>query len=215
MTEPSPRSTIKRLPDRAAYDPDTIYSILDEGFVCHVGIVEDGYPVVIPTTYARDGDSVLIHGSPASRTLRNAKAEGVDVCLTVTLVDGLVIARSGFHHSMNYRSVVVFGNAKPIEDDDERDAALDQIVKTLVPGRIDNIRRMTRKESRGTAVLRLSLAEASAKVRTGGPVDEPEDYELPIWAGVIPVSVHFGTPIPDAALQHEIPVPSHIAHYRR
>jgi len=215
MSAPSERTTAKRLPDRASYDAGTIHAILDEGFVCHVGIVEEGYPVVIPTAYARDGDSVLIHGSPASRTLRNAKSEGVEVCLTVTLVDGLVIARSGFHHSMNYRSVVVFGNAKPIDDGAERDAALDLIVETLVPGRLDVVRPMTRNESKGTTVLRLSLAEASAKVRTGGPIDEPEDYELPIWAGVIPVTTEFGNPIVDSALRQNISVPDHISNYHR
>jgi len=212
---PTPRTEIRRVPERGHHDRATIEAILDEGYVCHLGINDDGTPVVVPTLYARDGDSVLIHGSPASRTLRAAKRAGVEVCLTVTLVDGLVIARSGFHHSMNYRSVMVFGKAVPITDDDERTAALDHIVETLVPGQVGMIRPITTTESKGTTVLRLPLDEASAKVRTGGPKDEPEDYDLPVWAGVIPIDVHYGTPIPDPDLTHDLSVPDHIAGYRR
>ncbi len=212
---PSARSTVKRLPERASYDPEVVHAILDEGYVCHIGVVIDGSPVVIPSLYARDGDSVLIHGSPASRTLRTAKAEGVEICLTVTLVDGFVIARSGFHHSMNYRSVVIFGNAVPITDDDERARALDHLVDTLVPGQVDAVRPMTRNEMKGTTVLRLPLTEASAKVRTGGPVDNAEDYDLPIWAGVLPVTTTYGPAIPDPELRHDLPVPDNIANYRR
>lgn len=215
MTAPSPRTEVKRLPERAAYDAETIHAILDEGYLCHVGIVEDGAPVVIPTLYARDGDSILFHGSPASRTLRTAKRDGVEVCLTVTLVDGIVLARSGFHHSMNYRSVVVFGNAVPITDEVERDSALDHLLDVLVPGQRQVVRPMTRTEAKGTTVLRLPLDEASAKVRTGPPKDEPEDYELPIWAGVLPIGTSFGTPIPDPDLTHDLPVPDHISGYTR
>lgn len=215
MDAPSKRTEMKRIPDRAAYDAATIHPILDEGYLCHLGIVEDGYPIVVPTLYARDGDSVLIHGSPASRTLRNAKQDGVEVCLTVTLTDGIVIARSGFHHSMNYRSVMVFGRAVPIEDDAEREQALDHIVETLVPGQLAAVRPMTRNESKGTTVLRLSLSEASAKTRAGGPVDEPEDYELPIWAGVIPVSTTYGNPIPDSNMHHNLAIPDHLANFER
>lgn len=212
---PSSRTTLKRLPERGAYDRETIHAILDEGYLCHVGIVEDGAPIVIPTLYARDGDSILFHGSPASRTLRTAKHEGVEVCLTVTLVDGIVLARSGFHHSMNYRSVVVLGDAQPITDDAERDAALDHLLDVLVPGQRDVIRPMTRNEAKGTTVLRLPLDEASAKVRTGPPKDEPEDYELPIWAGVLPIVTSYGPAIPDPDLTHDVAVPAHIAGYSR
>lgn len=211
----SPRTAVKRIPDRGAYDAATIHAILDEGYLCHVGIVEDGYPVVIPMLYARDGDTVLIHGSPASRTLRTAKREGVEICLTVTHVDGLVLARSGLHHSMNYRSVVVMGTANVIVDDVERRAALDHLVDFLVPGQVAAVRPMTDKEAKGTLVLRLPLDEASAKIRAGGPVDEPEDYELPIWAGVVPVTTTYGTPIVDDATRFDLPVPTHIAHYER
>jgi len=212
---PSPRTEVKRLPERASYDRETIDAILDEGYLCHVGIVEDGAPVVIPTLYVRDGDSILIHGSPASRTLRTAKADGVDMCLTVTLVDGFVIARSGFHHSMNYRSVVVLGKAVPITDNDECLRALNHIVDALVPGQVRSVRPITPTEAKGTLVLRLPLDEASAKVRTGAPKDEPEDYALPIWAGVIPITEAYGDPIADPDLARELSVPDHIANYSR
>ncbi len=216
MTDaPSERTQVKRLPDRGKYDEATIHSILDEAYLAHIGIVEDGQPIVIPVLFARDGDSVLIHGSPASRTLRNAKKDGILVCLTVTLVDGFVIARSGFHHSMNYRSVVVIGEAVPIVDESERWDALDLIVESLVPGQGEMVRPMTTKEVKGTMVLRLPLDEASAKIRTGPPGDDAEDYALPIWAGVIPVTEAYGAPIPDPALEHDIPVPAHIENYQR
>lgn len=214
-TAPTTRTEVKRLPERGRYDRATIEAILDEGYLCHLGIVENGSPIVIPTLYARDGDSILFHGSPASRTLRSAGQAGVEVCLTVTLVDGFVIARSGFHHSMNYRSVVVFGSAVPITDDEERAAALDHIVDTLVPGQAAAVRPMTRNESKGTLVLRLPITEASAKVRTGGPKDEPEDYALPIWAGVIPITEQYGTPVPDPELPPGVAVPDHLVTYSR
>jgi len=212
---PSQRTQVKRLPDRGKYDEATIHSILDEVYLAHIGIVEDGQPIVIPVLFARDGNSVLLHGSPASRTLRNAKNDGIRVCLTVTLVDGFVIARSGFHHSMNYRSVVVFGEAVPIVDESERWNALDLIVESLVPGQGEMVRPMTAKEVKGTMVLRLPLDEASAKIRTGPPGDDAEDYALPIWAGVIPITEVYGAPIPDPALEHDIPVPAHLENYER
>lgn len=212
---PSDRSTVKRLAERGRYDRDTIHAILDEGYICHVGFAADDYPVVVPMLYARDGDSVLIHGSPASRTLRTAKGDGTQISMTVTLVDGFVIARSGLHHSLNYRSVMVFGKAVEITGDGERSRALDHIVDTLVPGQAAAVRPMTRNEMKGTTVLRLPISEASAKVRTGGPVDEPEDYELPIWAGVLPVKTTYGPPIPDPNLRHSLPIPDHLAHYGR
>ena len=211
----SVRSTVKRLPERGQYDREQIDAILDEGYICHVGIVADGLPIVIPMLYVRDGDSVLIHGSPASRALRTAKADGVEISLTVTLVDAFVIARSGFHHSMNYRSVVILGGAVPITDDEERSRALDHLLDGLVPGQTAAVRPMTRKEMKGTTVLRLPISEASAKVRTGGPVDEPDDYDLPIWAGILPVTTIYGPPIPDPDLRHDLTVPEHIANYQR
>ena len=212
---PSERSTLRRLPERGSYDREVIDAILDEGWVCHVGIVVEGSPIVIPTLYARDGDSVLFHGSAASRTLRHARQEGVEVCLTVTLVDGLVLARSGFHHSMNYRSVVIFGKAVAVTDEDEKAAALDHLVDVLAPGQREAIRPMTRNEIKGTLVLRLPLDEASAKVRSGGPKDDPEDYDLPIWAGVLPIVTSYGDPITDPDLTHDIPVPDHITSFAR
>ncbi len=212
---PSARTEVKRVPERGVYDRVTIDAILDEGYLCHVGIVQDGSPVVIPMLYARDGDSILIHGSPASRMLRTAKFEGLEICLTVTLIDGFVIARSAFHHSMNYRSVVVFGQAIPITDEADRQAALDKLVDTLVPGQVPYVRETTEKEAKGTLVLRLPLDEASAKVRIGPPKDEPEDYDLPIWAGVIPIKETYGSPIADPDLTHDLTVPDHLANFAR
>ena len=214
MPSPTSRTEVRRLPERGAYDTETIHEILDDGYLCHVGIVEEGYPIVIPTLYARDGNSVLFHGSPASRTLRNAKGKDIEVCLTVTHVDGFVIARSGFHHSMNYRSVVVLGDAKQITDHDEKEFALDHIVETVAPGQVGYVRPMTRNDVNGTTVLRLSLEEASAKIRSGPPKDEPEDYELPIWAGVLPIVSSFGEPITDPDLTHDVPIPDHLANFR-
>ena len=215
MTTQSDRTTVKRVPARGHYDRATIDAILDEGYLCHLGIVDDGSPIVIPTLYARDGDSVLFHGSPASRTLRNAKTDSIEVCLTVTLVDGFVMARSGFHHSMNYRSVVVIGQANAITDDDEKMDALDHIVNVVAPGRVEAARPMTRNEVKGTLVLRLPLDEASAKVRGGGPVDEPEAYDLPIWAGVVPIVRSYGEPITDPASRFDLQVPDHIVNFAR
>jgi nitroimidazol reductase NimA-like FMN-containing flavoprotein (pyridoxamine 5'-phosphate oxidase superfamily) len=211
----SDRSTVKRLSERGSYDRDLAYAILDEGFVCHVGIAGDAGPVVIPTLYARDGDRLLIHGSPASRLLRTA-ATGAEVCLTVTLVDGLVLARSVFHHSANYRSVVVFGRATRLDDLGDRRAALNHIVERIVPGRTTDARPPSDKELRGTTVLALPLNELSVKVREGGVLDEPEDYELDVWAGVIPLVVTPGEPIPDPAMSDDAPgTPPYAAAYRR
>lgn len=214
-TPSSGRSTVRRKAERGRYDLDTIHAILDEGYICHVGIVVNDHPVVLPMLYARDGDTVLIHGSPASRLLRTAKGEGTEISLTVTLVDGFVIARSGMHHSLNYRSVMLFGSTVEITDDEERSLALDRLLDTLVPGQADVVRPMTRNEMKGTTVLRLPITEASAKVRTGGPVDEPEDYDLPIWAGIVPVTTTYGPPISDPELRSDIPIPDHIARYGR
>src|SRR5262245_16215109 len=177
---PTSRTTLKRLPTRADYDRASIYQILDEGFICHVGFVVDGQPFVIPTGYARAGDRLYIHGSAASRMLRELE-QGIDVCVTVTLIDGLVLARSAFHHSVNYRSVVVFGRASVVEEAEEKFAALHAFTEHVLPGRWNDVREPNEQEMKATLVLALPLAEASAKVRTGPPVDDEEDYALPIW----------------------------------
>jgi uncharacterized protein len=189
------RSRVKRQPDRAAYDTETVHAVLDAAPMGHLGFVADGQPFVIPMLYGRLGDAVYLHGSVASRLLRTM-AGGVEVCLTVTLVDGLVLARSAFHHSMNYRSAVVFGRAVPV-DGDEKVAALKAISDHLRPGRWDEVREPSDLELRQTSVLRLDIEEASAKARSGGPIDDPEDMDLPVWAGVIPCQLTWGEPIPD------------------
>ncbi len=199
---------VRRVPDRAAYDADTVAEILDAGWVAHVGTVRDGKPVVIPMYYVRDGEHLLLHGAPAAGALR--RAEGADVCVTVTLLDGLVLARSAFHHSMNYRSVVVIGQAELVDDPAEKAAALDRFVERMVPGRQAELRPNTDKEVRGTTVLRLSLANASAKVRTGDPIDDDEDYALPIWAGVVPVVTRLEPPIPDERLLEGVETPANV-----
>jgi len=211
---PSARTTVRRLPERGRYDRETAHAVLDEGLVAHVGLATDEGPVVIPMLYGRDGERLLLHGSPASRLLRGG-AKGTELCVTVTLVDGLVLARSAFHHSMNYRSVVVFGTATPIEDLDQRRAALDRLVDHIVPGRGPDARPPSEKELRGTLVLALPLDECSVKVRTGGPKEEPEDMDLPMWAGVIPVTTTYGAPVPDADLCDDPPVPAYASGYRR
>ena len=204
-TPASKRTQVHRLPDRGKYDAETIHAILDAAFVCHVGFVVDGQPFVIPTNYARDGQKLYLHGSSASRMLRTL-AGGIPVCVTVTHVDGVVMARSAFHHSVNYRSVVALGTALPVEDRDEKMHALELFTNHVAPGRWNEVRTPTDQELKGTSVLALDLAEASAKIRTGGPKDDPEDYALPIWAGVVPMRVVPGDPLPDAKLTEGIPV---------
>ncbi len=211
---PTPRTQVRRLPDRGRYDSETIYRILDEGFLCHVGFVVDGQPFVIPTGYARVGDSIYLHGSAASRMLRTL-AGGVQVCVTVTLVDGLVLARSAFHHSMNYRSVVILGTAHALEEPAEKVRALEAFTNHVVPGRWDAVRPERDSEVRATSVLKLSLQEVSAKIRIGPPKDEPEDYELPIWAGVLPLKLAAGAPIADANLPDGAKVPEILKNYSR
>ncbi|MGI8556014.1 MAG: pyridoxamine 5'-phosphate oxidase family protein [Pyrinomonadaceae bacterium] len=208
------KTKLRRLPNRATYDVETIYKILDEGFVAHVGFAANGQTFVIPTGYARCGDKLLIHGSSASRMMC-AMAEEIEVCLTVTLIDGLVLARSAFHHSMNYRSVVVFGAAKIITDENEKMEALHAFTEHLIPNRWTDVRPPTANELKATTVLALPLTEASAKIRTGNPVDDKEDYEMNVWAGVLPVAMNFGEPIPDAQLNSEIAPPAYITDYRR
>ena len=192
---PTPRTQVKRLPKRAVYSQDEIFAILDEGFLCHVGFAVEGQPFVIPTGYARLGNELFFHGSPASRMLRTL-ADGLDVCITVTLLDGFVLARSAFHHSMNYRSVVVLGKARLVTDPAEKMRALHAFTNHVVPGRWEEVRQPSEQELKQTQVLALSLTEASAKVRTGPPIDDEEDLALPVWAGVVPLRAVPGTPIP-------------------
>lgn len=207
--EPTKRTTLKRLPKRGEYDRASVYAILDEGFICHVGFVVDEKPFVIPTGYARVGDQLFIHGSRASRMLRTL-GEGVEVCVTVTLVDGLVLARSAFHHSMNYRSVVVFGRAVVVEDESAKLDALRAFSEHVVPGRWDDVRQPNPAELNATLVLALPLSEASAKVRTGPPLDDDEDYELKVWAGVLPLALEAGAAEGDPRLASETRVPAYL-----
>lgn len=200
------RSRVRRAPKRASYDRDTIHGILDEAPICHLGFTDaDGQPYVIPTIHARRGDELLLHGSSASRAFRTA-ASGAPVCVTVTIVDGTVLARSAFHHSMNYRSVVVLGTAREVED---KTGALAAFTEKLVPGRWPEVRWPTRQELKATTVLSVPIEEASAKVRTGGPVDDEADYALDVWAGVIPLTMTAGAPIPDS----DGPIPQHVQAY--
>jgi nitroimidazol reductase NimA-like FMN-containing flavoprotein (pyridoxamine 5'-phosphate oxidase superfamily) len=204
MTAPvSDHSRVKRLPDRAAYDAPTIHAILDACLVGHVGFVSSGRPVVIPMLYGRDGDVLYLHGSVASR-LQRTLANGIDVCLTATVIDGLVMARSAFHHSMNYRSAVVMGRAQLV-DADEKARALLMISEHMTPGRWDEVRVPSEVEIRQTSVLRLPIEEASAKTRTGGPIDDEEDLALDVWAGVLPCSLVWGEPVADPGLRDGTP----------
>ncbi|CAM5344654.1 hypothetical protein GCM10010329_59280 [Streptomyces spiroverticillatus] len=211
---PTDRTVPTRSPDRASYDRELVHSILDDAYVCHLGFVRDGAPVVLPTLYGRIGDRLYVHGSTGSRPLRAAgrteEAPGIKVCLTVTHVDGLVLARSAFHHSINYRSVVVLGTARPVVDEEERRIALDALVDHVVPGRSRDSRPANAKELAATAVLRLDLDEVSAKVRTGGPNDEPEDAALPHWTGVVPLTRGYGLPIPADDLDPAVALPDYL-----
>jgi nitroimidazol reductase NimA-like FMN-containing flavoprotein (pyridoxamine 5'-phosphate oxidase superfamily) len=208
------RTTLKRLPKRAEYDREAVHRILDEGFICHVGFAVEGRPFVIPTGYARVDDTLFIHGSQASRMLR-AAGQGIDICLTVTLLDGLVLARSAFHHSMNYRSVVVFGQATVVEEREAKLAALRALSEQIIPGRWDEVRGPSEAEMKATVVLSLPLAEVSAKIRTGPPIDDEEDYQLPVWAGVVPLRLVAEAPIADPRLTEEIEVPGYASEYLR
>ncbi|MEU0895211.1 pyridoxamine 5'-phosphate oxidase family protein [Streptomyces massasporeus] len=209
---PSDRTVPTRSPDRASYDRDLVHAILDEAYVCHLGFVRDGAPVVLPTLYARVGERLYVHGSTGSRPLRAAgQADpGLPVCLTVTHVDGLVLARSAFHHSINYRSVVVHGVAHNVTDPEEKRQALDALVDHVVPGRSADSRPADKKELAATAVIRLDLDEVSAKLRTGGVNDEPEDLALPHWAGVVPVRRTYGTPDADPGLAPGTELPGYL-----
>ena len=215
MTFPqTDRTKLKRLPKRGHFDRETVYSILDEGFICHVGFTVDGQPFVIPTGYARAGDKLYIHGSQASRMLRSLAGE-IDACATVTIVDGLVLARSAFHHSMNYRSVLILGRASLVDDPVEKYDALLALSEHIVRGRWADVREPTEQEMVQTTVLKLPIEEASAKIRTGPPLDDEEDYALPIWAGVVPLKLVAGEPVKDPRLTADVPVPEYAAHYKR
>jgi uncharacterized protein len=209
---PTDRTRLRRLPERGSYDTDTVHAILDEGFVCHVGFVLDGHPFVIPTGYARVGETLYLHGSTGSRL---GLRPDMDICVTVTLLDGLVLARSAFHHSMNYRSVVVLGRTRRVSDPAEKEAALSALVEHIAPGRSQAVRGGTSKELAATVVLALPLEEVSAKIRTGPPKDEDEDYELPIWAGILPLGLTAGAPEPDPLLTRDVPVPAHVSGWHR
>lgn len=211
---PTARTRLRRLPERGSYDRATAYAILDEALICHVGFAGDGGPVVIPTIHARLGDRLIVHGSPASRMLR-AAAGGVPVCVAVTLLDGLVLARSVFHHSMNYRSVIVFGTATPLTDPDDKLAAMRAVTEHVVPGRWDDARRPDDKEFKATLLLGVPLEEASIKIRSGPPGDDEEDYDLDVWAGVVPLRRSFGPPEPDPRLKPGIATPRYVAGYDR
>ncbi len=211
---PTPRTRVVRESDRGVYDRETVYRILDEGFLCHVGFVADGHPFVIPTSYGRKDANLYIHGSAASRMLRQLK-ESVPVCVTVTLLDGLVLARSVFNHSMNYRSVVILGKATLVEYPAEKLEALRLLSEHIIPGRWDDARQPNERELKATSVLRLPIEEFSAKVRTGPPIDDEEDYAFPTWAGVVPLEVKTGAPINDPRLDPGKEVPSYARDYSR
>ncbi|HYR83332.1 MAG TPA: pyridoxamine 5'-phosphate oxidase family protein [Terriglobia bacterium] len=212
--QPSPHTTLKRLPERGSFDRETVNAILDEGFICHVGFAVDGQPFVIPTSYARVDEQLFIHGSAASRMLRSL-SKGIPVCVTVTLVDGLVLARSAFHHSINYRSVVILGTATPVTDASEKMAALRAFTEHIVPGRWAEVREPDERELKQTTVLSLPLTEVSAKVRTGPPKDDEADYALPVWAGELPLHVLAGMPRPDSRMPAPQHVPEYILRYDR
>jgi uncharacterized protein len=211
---PTERTEVRRLPKRAVYDREVVFSILDEALICHVGFTDNGRPVVIPTGFGRKDDTLYIHGSAASRMLRTL-GKGIEVCVTVTLLDGLVMARSAFHHSMNYRSVVIFGTATVVEEPEEKVEALRIFTEHVACGRWEEVRKPTPQELKATAVLALSLQEVSAKVRTGPPLDDEEDYCWPVWAGVLPLHVTPDPPLADGRLPEGISVPEYLRDYAR
>lgn len=211
MTAPSERSTVKRLPERGSYDVETINRILDEALICHLGFSTPSGPVVIPTIHARIGAVLYLHGSPASRMLRSTV--DTDVCVSATIVDGIVAARSAFHHSLNYRSVAVFGRPRVVTDPEERLAAFEAITNHVLPGRWDEARQPSLKEDKGTRLLAMDITEASAKIRTGPPIDDEDDMNLGIWAGVLPLSMQAGTAIPAPDLEDGVEVPPSVSGY--
>ncbi len=209
---PTARTRVVREPQRAVYDREVVNQILDEGFICHIGFIADGQPYVIPTSYGRDGDVLYVHGSAASRMLRSLD-QGVPVCVTVTLLDGLVLARSVFNHSMNYRSVVILGTAVLVNDPQKKIAALRALSEHILPERWDDSRQPNEKELKATSVLRIPITEFSAKVRTGPPIDDEEDYSFPTWAGVLPLQMKVGSPTADDRCQRELP--AYVRNYSR
>jgi len=211
---PTARTRVTREPERGVYDRAAAYRLLDEAFICHVGFVVDNQPFVIPTGYGRSGDNLYIHGSAASRMLRNLD-QGIAVCVTVTLLDGLVLARSIFNHSMNYRSVVVLGTAVAVEDPAEKQQALRALSEHILPGRWKESRQPNERELKATLVMRLPITEFSAKVRTGPPIDNEEDYSFPTWAGVVPLQTVAGSPINDPRLDPKTLVPDYVRSYSR
>jgi uncharacterized protein len=209
----TPRNNVRRLPERGDYETETIYAIIDEAKICHLGFAIDNQPFVIPTIHARHDDKLYLHGAKASRMLKHIAA-GNPICVTITLLDGLVLARSVFHHSMNYRSVVLFGTGTMVEDDEAKMCALEVLTNHVVQGRWDDARKPNRKELNATTVVEMSLESASAKVRVGPPGDEDEDYALPVWAGVLPLRQQALDVIQDPKLSEGIPVPEYIAKLR-
>lgn len=206
--DPTPRTRIRRLPKRASYDHAAVHAVLDAGVLCHVGYVIDGQPYVTPTLYWRHGQRLYWHGSSASRMLRHLKA-GVQACVTVSHLDGLVLARSGFHHSVNYRAVMALGTARLVPDEDKQ-GVLEDFVDRLLPGRWPELRPVTRQELKATTVVWMELEEVSAKIRTGMPIDDEEDYDLPVWAGVVPITTQLGAPQPDPRLRERTPLPAYL-----
>jgi hypothetical protein len=213
-TPPTPRTRVVREPQRAVYDRNAVNRILDEGFICHVGFAVDGQPFVIPTSYGRHEDVLYIHGSAASRMLRNVSG-GIPMCVTVTLLDGLVLARSIFNHSMNYRSVVVLGTGSAIEDREEKLIALRLLSEHIIPGRWNEARQPNEKELKATTILRVPIQEFSAKVREGPVIDDEEDYAFPVWAGVLPLNLVTGDAINDSRLAEGIELPEYVRNYSR
>jgi nitroimidazol reductase NimA-like FMN-containing flavoprotein (pyridoxamine 5'-phosphate oxidase superfamily) len=212
--EPTPRTRVRRKPGRGSYDREAVHAIIDEALSCHVGFVDDGVPLVMPTIHARVGEILYLHGSKASRML-GVLAAGAPCCVTVTLIDGLVLARAALHHSLNYRSVVVLGTAELVTDEDEKRAALEAVVEHIVPGRTAEARAPDVADLKGTEILRLPLEEVSAKVRTGAPVDERADMALPVWAGELPLRTMTGEPVPDPAGEIQLPVPDYVSRWTR
>ena len=203
------RTKVRRVPKRGHYDRETIYNVLDKNFTCHIGFIYNDYPVVIPTIYGRSGDRVFFHGASVSRMITTLEM-GVPVCLSIHTVQGIVLARSAFHHSVNYESVVLFGKASLVEENNEKMRALKVISDHIVPGRWEEIREPNGQEMKGTKVLGMNIDESSAKIRTGPPVDDEEDYDLDIWAGVLPITTSFGSPVPDPRLKNGLSVPQSV-----
>ncbi|MDE3137501.1 MAG: pyridoxamine 5'-phosphate oxidase family protein [Acidobacteriota bacterium] len=212
--KPTARTQLRRLPERGSHDLETIHAVLDAAFLAHVGFSVNGQPFVIPTLYGRDGDTLYLHGSAASRMLRELET-GVAACVNVTVVDGLVLARSAFHHSMNYRSVVAFGTARKINEPERKTQALRLISEHLIAGRWDDVRKPNEKELKATTVLEFSIEEASAKIRTGPPGDEDEDYALSVWAGILPLQLEAKAPVPDPLMTNGASVPEYVLRYRK